>query len=392
MGSGLRFATVKGNRGQAFVLTILVWPHFGTPRGHLKKRVGSGLLFCRFFIEQNIALELDSIIDQMARKPRIEVEGALYHVITRGVERRDIFHSPEDREKFLTLLADQKAKLPFYLYAYCLMTNHIHLLIERRTDDIGRIMHRVLTGYTQYYNRKYGRSGHLLQGRHKAVLCQTDAYLAELVRYIHLNPIRAKMVERTEDYPYSSHRAYLGLELAGPIDVDPVLRLFGPRKNAARERFAMHVAAGTGQGHMAALYQTKAGVLGSEEFVDSMIHRISEHDVHAAASRRRAAGEHPHLDTALLVETVESVTGVSQRDFCGRGKAARVGSAKQVFFLAGRRFGASVTELAKLTGMTISNVSRRTDAAAKRSATDEEFQKIIDNVCDNYLANVVGKK
>jgi putative transposase len=326
----------------------------------------------------------------MARKPRIEVEGGLYHVITRGVERRDIFHSPEDYQKFLSMLDEQKSKLPFYLYAYCLMTNHIHLLIERRTDDIGRIMHRVLTGYTQYYNRKYGRSGHLLQGRYKAILCQTDAYLAELVRYIHLNPIRAKMVERTEDYPYSSHRAYLGLEPARLIDVDPVLRLFGPRKKAARERFAAHVAAGMRQGNLAELYRTTGGVLGSEEFVDSMIHRISEHDVHAAASRRRAAGERPGLDPTLLIATVESVTGVSQSDFCGRGKSARVGSAKQVLFLAGRRFGASVTELAKLTGMTISNVSRRSDAAAKRSATDEEFQKIVAQAYDNYLLNVVG--
>ncbi len=176
----------------------------------------------------------------MARKPRLEVEGGLYHVITRGVDRRDIFHSPEDHQKFLALLATQKEKLSFYLYAYCLMTNRIHLLIERLTDDIGRIMHRVLTGYTQYYNRKYRRSGHVLQGRHKAILCQSDPYLAELVRYIHLNPIRAKMVERVEEYPYSSHRAYMGLEPAGIVDVDPVLRRFGPRKAVARERFAKH--------------------------------------------------------------------------------------------------------------------------------------------------------
>jgi len=324
----------------------------------------------------------------MARKPRIEVEGGLYHVTTRGVDRRDIFHSPEDRQKFLTLLAVQKAKLPFYLYAYCLMTNHVHLLIERMTDDVGRIMHRVLTGYTQYYNRKYGRSGHLLQGRHKAILCQSDRYLAELVRYIHLNPIRAKMVELPQDYPYSSHRAYLGLDPAGPIDVDPVLRLFGPRKNAAREQFAAHVAAGMRQGHLAALYKTTGGVLGTAEFVDSMIHRISEHDVHAAASRRRAVKERPDLDPMLLIETVEIVTGVSQRDFCGSGKSARVGLAKQVLFLAGRRQGASVTELAKLAGMTISNVSRRSDAAARRSAADEEFEKIVAQVNEKYLTSV----
>jgi REP element-mobilizing transposase RayT len=120
----------------------------------------------------------------MARKTRIEVEGGLYHLITRGNDRRDIFHSREDHDKFLQILTAQKGHLPFYLYAYCLMTNHIHLLIERRTDDIGRIMHRVLTAYTHYYNRRYKKTGHLLQGRYKAILCQSETYLTTLVRYI----------------------------------------------------------------------------------------------------------------------------------------------------------------------------------------------------------------
>jgi putative transposase len=109
----------------------------------------------------------------MARKGRAEVAGGLYHVITRGNNRRQIFNSPADYEKFLSLLAVQKARLPFFLYAYCLMTNHVHLLIERRADSIGRIMHRLLTGYSQYYNRRYRRVGHLLQGRHKTILCQS---------------------------------------------------------------------------------------------------------------------------------------------------------------------------------------------------------------------------
>lgn len=98
----------------------------------------------------------------MARKARVEVEGGLYHVITRGNNRHQIFNSPADYEKFLSLLTVQKVRLPFFLYAYCLMPNHVHLLIERQTDSIGRIMHRVLTGFSQYYNRKYRRVGHLL--------------------------------------------------------------------------------------------------------------------------------------------------------------------------------------------------------------------------------------
>src|SRR3982751_6438578 len=124
----------------------------------------------------------------MARKPRLELEGGLYHIIARGNDGQNVFDSDEDNEKFLSLLGVQKERLPFYLYAYCLMPDRFHLLVERRDDAIGRIMHRLLTGYSQYYNRRYDRVGPVFQGRHKAVLCQSDMYLSELVRYIHLAP------------------------------------------------------------------------------------------------------------------------------------------------------------------------------------------------------------
>ncbi len=319
----------------------------------------------------------------MARKPRLEVEGGLYHVITRGVDRRDIFHSPEDHQKFLALLATQKEKLSFYLYAYCLMTNHIHLLIERLTDDIGRIMHRVLTGYTQYYNRKYRRSGHVLQGRHKAILCQSDPYLAELVRYIHLNPIRAKMVERVEEYPYSSHRAYMGLEPAGIVDVDPVLRRFGPRKAVARERFAKHVAAGMKLGRMDHLYETKGGVLGSEEFVDSMIHRMGEFDARAASIRRNAAIK-PEIRSDVLIGIVESICSVPRDQFCGPAKGARYVFAKEALILTGRDLGANVTALSNITGLTAASVSRRHDIARRRLENDRALRTTCDKIREQY--------
>src|ERR1700752_4026815 len=106
----------------------------------------------------------------MARRPRIEVEGGLYHVFTRGNNRKIIFNSDEDYDKFCSLLAIQKARLPFYLYAYCLMPNHVHLLMERRQNAISRVMHRVLTGYSLYFNRKYEKVGHVFQGRYKSIL------------------------------------------------------------------------------------------------------------------------------------------------------------------------------------------------------------------------------
>jgi len=97
------------------------------------------------------------------------------------------------------------------------MPNHSHLLIERQRDAVGRIMQSLLTGYSQYFNRKYKKIGHVFQGRYKGILCQTDQYLGELVRYIHLNPVRARMVRRPEDYEYSGHRAYIGEDRSGLV-------------------------------------------------------------------------------------------------------------------------------------------------------------------------------
>ncbi|MFZ1699433.1 MAG: transposase [Pyrinomonadaceae bacterium] len=320
----------------------------------------------------------------MARKPRLEVEGGLYHLITRGVDRRDIFHSPEDHQKFLALLSRQKAKLPFYLYAYCLMTNHIHLLIERRTENVGQIMHRVLTGYTQYYNRKYRRLGHLLQGRHKAILCQSDPYLAELVRYIHLNPVRAKMVRRVENYPYSSHGSYIDTAPLGLVDVDPVLRRFAPQKAVARERYVQFVAAGANLGRQEQFYEATNGVLGTDEFVDEMIHRIGEFDTRKAAMRRNALEEQADIQADLLIRTVETVCGVKREDFCGAAKAAGVVFAKEALILSGKQLGASVTALAEMMSLSSATISRRHDVARQRISEDPDLGIARDQIIQQY--------
>src|SRR6266446_6280450 len=119
--------------------------------------------------------------------------------------------------------------------------------------------------------------GHLFQGRYKAILCQSDRYLSELVRYIHLNPVRARMVNQPEDYEYSSHRSYLGLAPVRLVDVDPVLRHFGAKKDVARDRYRQFVAAGIKQGHCEEFYAADEGrILGTEEFGDATIHRIGE--------------------------------------------------------------------------------------------------------------------
>jgi putative transposase len=321
----------------------------------------------------------------MARKARAEVEGGLYHVIARGNNRRRIFNSPADYDKFLTLLAVEKVRLPFFLYAYCLMTNHVHLLIERREDTIGRIMHRVLTGYSQYYNRRYRRIGHLLQGRHKAILCQSDRYLAELVRYVHLNPVRAKMVSAPEQYPYSGHRAYLGMEPAGILDVDPVLRHFGAKQKVAREAYREFVAAGTKLGHQEEFYLTDEGrILGSEEFVDATIHRIGETKRLPRVSGQNNLPATDGLDIDRLIAVVEKVCRIPRKDFYGSGKSAGAVLAKEILILTGRQLGASLILLAEVTGLSSGSVSRRHDAARLKVREDQEVIKLAASIRKEY--------
>jgi putative transposase len=317
----------------------------------------------------------------MARKARAEVEGGLYHVITRGNNRQPIFESPADYKKFLSLVALQKLRLPFFLYAYCLMTNHVHLLIERQADPVGRIMHRLLTGYSQYYNRRHRRVGHLLQGRHKAILCQSDRYLAELVRYIHLNPVRAKMVAKPEDYLYSGHRSYLGFEPASIADVDPLLRHFGAQKEFARNAYREFVNAGIKCGHQTEFYPEDDGrILGTDEFVDATIHRIGE-TTPRSGGRLKLDEE---FKAQALIGAVEKICRVPRADFCSSAKGSAAVRAREGFLLVGCELGASLKTLSEVTGLNSSTVSRRHDAAKHKMLQNDETSKLVASIKKEY--------
>ena len=144
----------------------------------------------------------------MARAWRIAYEGALYHVLSRGNERRDIFLDDEDRRLFLTGLAEAGERFAVDVFAYVLMGTHYHLLLRTRRANLSKAMQWLGLSYTTRFNFKQSRSGHLFQGRFKSMLVQNDAYLLQLSYYIHRNPLRAGMVERLADYRWSSYRAY----------------------------------------------------------------------------------------------------------------------------------------------------------------------------------------
>ncbi|HDO21625.1 MAG TPA: transposase, partial [Nitrospirae bacterium] len=140
----------------------------------------------------------------MARPLRIEYPGAFYHITSRGNERKDIFKSARDREKFLSYLESSTQRYGAVIHVYCLMTNHYHLLLETPLGNLSQIMRHINGAYTTYFNTRRQRSGHLFQGRYKAIVVDADEYAEELSRYIHLNPVRAGIVERPEEYQWSS--------------------------------------------------------------------------------------------------------------------------------------------------------------------------------------------
>jgi len=173
----------------------------------------------------------------MPRKARIDAPGALHHLIIRGIEKRKIFEDDKDRYQFIKRLAHILTEAETPIYAWALIPNHVHLLLKTGLTPIATIMRRLLTGYAVYFNRRHRRYGHLFQNRYKSILCQEEPYFRELVRYIHLNPLRAKLVENIkalDKYPYSGHSAVVGKVKRDWQQVNYVLGFFGKRKSDAR--------------------------------------------------------------------------------------------------------------------------------------------------------------
>jgi len=162
----------------------------------------------------------------MPRKHRIWYPGAVYHIMCRGNHRHDIFRDEDDRLFYLTTLRRVQKQNPYYLYSYCLMTNHVHLQMETLDIPINQIMQRINMLYSIYFNQKYRFVGHLLQGRYRAELIETDSYQLETSKYIHLNPVRANMVERAQDYSWSSYLIYLEGKKNALVDTEKILRYF----------------------------------------------------------------------------------------------------------------------------------------------------------------------
>jgi REP element-mobilizing transposase RayT len=222
---------------------------------------------------------------------RIEYGGALYHVTSRGDRQEAIFEDDQDRRAFLNVVGGVVSRFGWRCHAYCLMGNHYHLMIETPEGNLTKGMRQLNGVFTQWSNRRHQRSGHLFQGRYKAIHVERDSYFLELARYIVLNPVRAAMVKHPRRWVWSSYGATMGASPALEwLTTDDLLAEFGKRRSEARRRYQRFIEEGMGQ---QSIWKDLKGqiYLGGEEFVEQMRERLGERerDVNIPTVQRRGA-------------------------------------------------------------------------------------------------------
>ena len=213
----------------------------------------------------------------MARPLRIEYEGAFYHVTARGNERRRIYYSQSDYEKFKDYLKEAQEKYGYVLHCYVLMNNHYHLILETPEANLSRVMHYINGSYTNYINIKRKRSGHFFQGRYKAILIDRDRYLLELSRYVHLNPIRAAVVAKPEDYIHSSYRSFVTRSKEDIVHCDLILEMVSKRRRGGAKRYRDFVEEAIGWNLEDPLKGVYGGaILGRLSFIKESLRRLGD--------------------------------------------------------------------------------------------------------------------
>jgi putative transposase len=287
----------------------------------------------------------------MARKPRVEFDGALYHVIVRGNQQQRTFCDDQDRIAYLERLEHYRQRYGFRLFAYVLMSNHVHLLLESKSVPLSKIMQGIQFTYTQRYNRRHRKVGHLFQGRYKAILCDRDAYLLELVRYIHLNPGRLKVPLDPWRYQWSSVGAYLGK--TGPVKVDTqeVLRQFGSQVGTARRGYQRFIEEGMKQGHDEKYYQTlDQRFLGEDSFIQEVAQRTEAKEIEIKGKR---------ATFARLLEAICALRKVDSKALLQSGRQRQwVAARAQLVYLAREWSGITTKELGRRLHRDPSMISR----------------------------------
>ncbi len=294
----------------------------------------------------------------MARKPRIDLPGGIYHVIARGNRRAPLFHDEADYTKYLERLERYRRRDGIRVYAYVLMNNHVHLLIETGDRALSHTMQTLQFTYSQYYNRRYNKNGHVFQGRYQAILCDRDAYLLELVRYLHLNPARVRTPLSPWTYPWSSHPAYLGRPAPVEVSTATVLESFHRQIGPARRAYRQFMREGVGLGHQERFYEAvDRQILGDTRFIAEIDRRTTTPQTRTVQS--------PPVKFGTLLTAVADVCGVTPKALAapGRHRALVPGRAMLVFLA--REWGRlSTQELSRRLHRDPSMISRLASAYA----------------------------
>jgi len=316
----------------------------------------------------------------MPRKSRIDAPGALHHVIVRGIERRKVFRSDDDRNNILDRLSKLVPETETVCLAWALIPNHLHLLLKTGSVPIAVFMNRLLTGYAGWFNRKYKRNGQLFQNRYKSILCQEDSYLKELVRYIHLNPLRARIVDTMnglDKHPWCGHSVLMNKTQHPWQDTDYVLVLFSGQIKTARKRYRAFVEEGAGEGKRpelsgGGLLRSNGGwtglkglrkarvrvkgderILGDSDFVSRVLGQAEER------LERRYELKARGFDFNCTIERVAQVLSIEVEQVTAPGKVPlRVKARALLCHWAQRELGMTTTEIAKQLGICQSAVSR----------------------------------
>jgi REP element-mobilizing transposase RayT len=307
----------------------------------------------------------------MPRKPRLHYPGAVYHVILRGNSGQDVFFDAGDRTRFFLLLQESVERFGNRVHAFCLMTTHTHLAIQVGDIPLSRIMQNIGFRYTQFINRKYQRTGHLFQGRYKALLIDADSYLLELIRYIHLNPVRAGMVRFPDEYPWSSHSSYFGDSPRPPwLTMDWVLAQFAQPPEAATKRYGAFIEDGLGEGHRKDFHRGsfEGRALGDDAFIDLAL-------LQAAEARAVA------INLDQFIESVCSVYQLTAAELRRAGKAQPAAEARALAALLVRNCEAlSLVRLADFLKRDLSGLSQAARRIERRIGSDALLAKKLDEV------------
>jgi len=317
------------------------------------------------------------MIGIMARKPRIHIPGGLYHVMLRGNGGQDIFFSPEDRYRMFFLIQEGVERFSHRVLAFCLMDNHIHLAIQVSDISLPKLMQNLSFRYTRWINSNHQRMGHLFQGRYKALLVDKDNYMLELIRYIHLNPVRAGLVVTPEDYEWSGHRAYMGKEHLPWLSCDAALSQFGHDVHHARWRYEDFVMGALDERHRPEFHQggDDSRLLGEDRFLQQVMVQTDE-----------VVAVKFSLEEVLGLVALEF--DVAIEDLCSSSRKRSLAEARGIAaWLVAESGQLTLAKLAKLVHRDPSALSLQVKKVRERVVNEAQYKQKIEGLKNRLLHN-----